>query len=181
MAKNNKNLKNKKQKKPTPKPLTVKGAATFESKSVSVDEAIDFKDILATAIANVAGVAPERVTITSISAAGPSAKLTVIVYEIAPGSCVMTRASHARMLKMAKLEGVFRSSVIEHLNSMNTEEEEDSWDLPPNAIRCVCKFGNGAEVWGVKYLNDDGDVVWGSEEEEQEFLEACEEARNLQF
>ena len=95
MANNNKKLKNKKQKKHTPKPLTVKGAATFESKSVSVEEAID------------------------------------------------------------------------------------SWDLPPNAIRCVCEFGNGAEVWGVKYLNDDGDVVWGSEEEEQEFLEACEEAQNL--
>tara|TARA_Y100000996_G_scaffold409043_1_gene389081 strand:+ start:154 stop:702 length:549 start_codon:yes stop_codon:yes gene_type:complete len=182
MAKNNKNLKNKKQKKPTPKPLTVKGAATFESKSVSVDEAIDFKDILATAIANVAGVAPERVTITSISAAGPSAKLTVIVYEIAPGSCVMTRANHARMLKMAKLEGVFRSSVMEHLKSTNTEEEEEgSWMDPPNAILHCVKFANGGEVWGVKYLNDDGDDVWGSEEEEQEFREMCEEAQNLQF
>ena len=70
---------------PTPEPVTVEGAATFAG--VSVAEAMDSKDIFATAIASVAGVAPERVTITSISAASTRrrrlADEIVVAYEIA--------------------------------------------------------------------------------------------------
>ena len=68
---------------PTPEPVVVEGSAAFAG--VSVAEAMDSKDIFATAIASVAGVTPDRVTITSISAASSRRRLAdeiVVAYEI---------------------------------------------------------------------------------------------------
>merc|ERR1719359_2376095 len=90
---------------PTPKPVTVEGAATFAG--VSVAEAMDSSDIFAAAIASVAGVPPERVTITSISAASSRRRLAdeiVVTYEI-------TATTEAEA-----------SSVVQQLESTTAEE-----------------------------------------------------------
>ena len=90
---------------PTPEPVTVEGAATFAG--VSVAEAMDSKDILATAIANVAGVAPERVTITSISAASSRRRLAdeiVVAYEITATDEASASAGLARARGRARAD-----------------------------------------------------------------------------
>ena len=90
---------------PTPEPVVVEGSAAFAG--VSVAEAMDSKDIFATAIASVAGVTPDRVTITSISAASSRRRLAdeiVVAYEIAA-----TTEAEA-------------SSVVQQLESTTAEE-----------------------------------------------------------
>ena len=105
-----------------------------------------------------------------------SAKLTGYVSGVDMNLLELMRvaAVQKEVIYLADMAPVHRDASGVLYSVLNGLLEGDSYDILMNV-----EDGNGAEVWGVKYLNDDGDVVWGSEEEEQEFLEACEEAQNL--